>query len=996
MQLFKGKIGIMILAVLIALTLAAGGVGIVSAFVFKGEASGPPELDQAAASQSDRRDPAEPPQNLRAFYVSPQSDFYPSADSSREQISEKLTAIFKKIKEMNFNALVLDLKWGDRFIYDGAAPATKIDALSMAMKLSEQQGIPVYPVYYLNAGGQSPVSTLDGNPAQTALREFIDKYQPDGVFLTDYYASPSPELYREYSLAGSGIGYSQWLVKRNTHRIEQAVSAAKDAGQQKVPAIGLLADPVWAPKANGGPDVTVSFTALSQGFADTKGLLEDQAVDFVAVKAYTSLTDPDAPFEKIVNWWGEQAQKANVPMFVVHDGNKVCTENPGWNGFDQLARQVASANKAKGYSGSIFTGYQRMLSDPNGSTASLLKYYKNEYKENDLFKDVTIDSPAKTTFTTEEAKVRFHGQYDPNFDVMINDVKIIPTKSGEFLEDYDLKIGVNKFVVKHKGKTITYTITRKVKVLKSVSPSGSMSVEGGSKLLFEVVAYKGSKVTATLGGKTVTLELISGTDNVDRDSSYGLYGGNMTVPAAKATEQNLGQLKVTGKYSGFTETMRGGTVKVKKQEVPSVPNVPEETFDPNAPEPDIQYDLSKQVRFNEDNTVIYDGDVAGAEYGSPEKNTLPKGTIDYIQSETSENYSFFDKGRIDFYVLKSGKKVKKSAVTRTGGIEVGNNHLSDCKVTSSGQFTTIQFASKWKAPFDVSFDGVKYHSSGSHLYFVDSFKPQTVTITFDYATKAPIIPDSAFDNSPLFMAGRWTRTVENGVPKLKLKLTLRKAGQYYGCAPSYDANGNLILKFNNPPKTLSGLKVVLDPGHGKGDAGAVGSYTQNGQKVIVYERDLNWQIATLLKQQLEAEGATVLMYDSKSDNTSQTPSLSKRVAFGRKNQPHLYISVHHNSGSSTARGAEVYYTNPFSKPLANAINTQLNAYYKNSIYGGGSISNLTDKYSEFYVTRVHEYASVLVEYGFVSNPTELAKISNPAYQRGLANATVQGIKNYLQ
>ncbi len=990
------KIWLIILSALILLTLVAGGGGflLLQWGNTQVEAAAPAETQEKPVTVTGLA--AEPPQNIRAFYITA-NDFYGDRAATKEQVTEKLTGIFQKAKELGFNTLVMDTKLEDSFVYQGTESSTTVDALSLALNMGKEQEINVYPVYYLNAASGEELSLVtENNPASIAFDAFVTRYQPKGVFLTDYYASPSAKTYREYSLASAGASYTDWLRSRNTYRVGQVIQQAKSLSMEQTPAVGLIVDPAWASKEQGGPEITADFTAYANGYTDTQKLMDRGEPDFVAVKALTSLDDSSAPFETIVNWWGERAEKANMPMYVIHSGEKACTDNPGWNGFDQLARQLSTASKAKGYSGSIFNGYQRMIEDPNGSTTSLVKFYKDEYKETDLFTDVTITSPTKTTFTTEESKVRFHGSYDPNFDVTINDVKIIPTKSGEFLEDYDLNIGVNKFVVKHKGKTITYTITRTVKVLQSVSPSGNMTVEGGSRLLFEVVAYKGSTVTASLGGKTVTLELLTGTDNVDRDSSYGLYGGNMTVPASTDSEQNLGQLTVTGKYQGFTETMKGGSITVKKQEIPTVPSVPEETFDPDAPEPEITYDTGAQVEFVSDYTVVYDGDVTGAEYGSPEKNTLPKGTIDYIQSQTSENYSFFDKGRIDFYVLKSGKKVKTSAVKKTGGIEVGNNHLSDYKITSEGQFTTIQFASKWKAPFDVSFDGLEYYASGSHLYYVDSFNPQTITITFDYATKAPIIPDEAFEDSPLFMAGRWTRTIENGVPKLKLKLTLRQAGQYYGCASSYDADGNLILKFNNPPKTLSGLTVVLDPGHGKGDPGAIGSYTQNGEKVIVYERDLNWKIASLIKEQLEAEGATVYMYNSQQDGESGTPSLANRVAFGRSHQPDIYIAVHHNSGSSSAKGAEVYYTNPFSKPLANSINSQLNAYYKNSIYSGGSISNLQDKYSEFYVTRVHEYASVLVEYGFVSNPTELSKLTNPTYQQGLANATVQGIKEYLQ
>ena len=95
------------------------------------------------------------------------------------------------------------------------------------------------------------------------------------------------------------------------------------------------------------------------------------------------------------------------------------------------------------------------------------------------------------------------------------------------------------------------------------------------------------------------------------------------------------------------------------------------------------------------------------------------------------------------------------------------------------------------------------------------------------------------------------------------------------------------------------IVVVLDPGHGGSDVGAVGGG--------IYEKDVNWKIATRVKQILDAEpGITGIL--SRGEN--ECPSLVERALVAKNNGADLLVSFHINSNDSAnwLTGAEVYVT----------------------------------------------------------------------------------------
>lgn len=175
--------------------------------------------------------------------------------------------------------------------------------------------------------------------------------------------------------------------------------------------------------------------------------------------------------------------------------------------------------------------------------------------------------------------------------------------------------------------------------------------------------------------------------------------------------------------------------------------------------------------------------------------------------------------------------------------------------------------------------------------------------------------------------------------------------------------------------------IILDPGHGGKDPGAVKeSYTE---KAIVLK------VSNLVRQKLVAAGATVKM-----TRTGDTyPSLEDRVAYTKNNFGEIYVSVHVNSAtSSSAKGTETFYN--ISTGDQYAEDQLLAKYINNEIVSKANMTNRGVKEGPFYVIRNMIIPSVLVELGFISNTEDRNKLINDKYVEIFAQAIYTGIVDY--
>ncbi|KAB3528896.1 N-acetylmuramoyl-L-alanine amidase CwlD [Alkaliphilus serpentinus] len=188
--------------------------------------------------------------------------------------------------------------------------------------------------------------------------------------------------------------------------------------------------------------------------------------------------------------------------------------------------------------------------------------------------------------------------------------------------------------------------------------------------------------------------------------------------------------------------------------------------------------------------------------------------------------------------------------------------------------------------------------------------------------------------------------------------------------------------------------VVIDPGHGGIDPGAVGG---NG----ILEKNINLSIALYLREYLEKRGSVVIMTrdediglysQSGTIRNKKNEDLRNRKTIVKNSKGDLFVSIHLNSfGQSRYYGAQTFYPadNPPGKELAKIMQEELvNTLDKNN--QRVPLSN-----SSIYLIKGLEIPTVLVECGFLSNPNEKLKLNNSEYQKKVAWAIYIAIQRYF-
>lgn len=186
--------------------------------------------------------------------------------------------------------------------------------------------------------------------------------------------------------------------------------------------------------------------------------------------------------------------------------------------------------------------------------------------------------------------------------------------------------------------------------------------------------------------------------------------------------------------------------------------------------------------------------------------------------------------------------------------------------------------------------------------------------------------------------------------------------------------------------------VVIDSGHGGKDPGKVGI---DGQ----LEKDINLEIARLLKKYLEAEGVKVVMTREDDKGAGDLGSrykkmedMKERCELIEEAKPDLVVSIHQNSyHEEPVSGGQVFYykTSKKGKYLAELLQKRFD-------YVLGEANRRLAKANDNYYLLLHvKEPIVIVECGFLSNREEAKKLEDPAYQDRLAWTVHMGVMEYL-
>jgi N-acetylmuramoyl-L-alanine amidase len=188
------------------------------------------------------------------------------------------------------------------------------------------------------------------------------------------------------------------------------------------------------------------------------------------------------------------------------------------------------------------------------------------------------------------------------------------------------------------------------------------------------------------------------------------------------------------------------------------------------------------------------------------------------------------------------------------------------------------------------------------------------------------------------------------------------------CDSSYAARAN------RTSESSDSIIVVIDAGHGGHDRGGI-----PGQRVA--EKDMTLDVAQRLRNVLSAAGYHVVMTR---DSDVFVP-LATRVAIANSYRNAIFVCIHFNATNRMgASGIETYFYSRDSLQLASAVH-----YY---VTGGAPSANRGVRRRGYYVLRKTAIPAVLVECGFLTNPTEAAYAQTTSYRQKLADEIAAGVR----
>lgn len=235
---------------------------------------------------------------------------------------------------------------------------------------------------------------------------------------------------------------------------------------------------------------------------------------------------------------------------------------------------------------------------------------------------------------------------------------------------------------------------------------------------------------------------------------------------------------------------------------------------------------------------------------------------------------------------------------------------------------------------------------------------------------------------------------------------------------------NISNKPYTPKRTDRSKVIVIDPGHGGKDPGAVG-YKSYREKIVVHK------VARHLKNILKKRGYKVYMTRDKDTFIK----LSKRTEYANKKRADIFVSIHANAvnkkNARYAKGVECYFLSPSRSDRAEEVAekensadmSDMNLYAKQSFLKflnhaktvashklaidlqRGMLGSLNRHYKgvkdggvregPFWVLVGAQMPAVLVEVGFITHPTEAKRLVNDDYRKKMADGLADGIERYF-
>ena len=535
------------------------------------------------------------------------------------------------------------------------------------------------------------------------------------------------------------------------------------------------------------------------------------------------------------------------------------------------------------------------------------------------------------------------GTAPPDGEVTVNGERVGDrSPTGNFAPSLPLQLGDNTFTLRYRDQTVTRQVKRlSTQVLppttatfaeNSLTPKVDIARQVNEPICFEVIAPPNSTVSVQLANQIIPMlpqvqavdlppnsAALTQTNQPEQAGATGLYQGC----SAFAVPGNLGQPLFQLTLNGQTHSQLGpGSVTI----------------------------LSPAAIEGVDVTSLQGVARTGPSTNYSRLTPLPKGTRARINGTEGEWL------RLDY-----GGWIKQAETRPLPTTVVPHAIIRSFRSRQVPGWTEVVLPLTSPVPVSVK--------QGD----------RTFTLTLYNATAQT---DTAFlDDDPVIDRLDWQQVAPG---QIEYQLNL-KPKQQWGYKLRYEGT-SLVLSLRHPPNIrggdLSGVKILLDPGHGsKNDLGAVGP-------TGVPEKDVTIVVSQLLQAELTQRGATVVMTREGDDDLYP----QDRVDVINETEPAIALSIHYNAlpdngDAINTAGIGTFWYHAQSHSLAVFLENYLVTQLNRPSYG--------IFWNNLALTRPTVAPSVLLELGFMINPTEFEWVMDPNAQQQLATTLANGITQWL-
>lgn len=790
--------------------------------------------------------------------------------------------------------------------------------------------------------------------------ELITRYGVDGIHFDDYFY-PGKDFNDASTYAQYGKGYADigaWrrenvnILVRDLHGAIKAVSPSTR--------FGISPFGIWANRSSNplGSD-TRGAQSYYDHYADSQAWIKAGTIDYITPQLYWHIGFEIADYSKLLTWWKNAVAGSSVDLYIGHGAYRAGNTDSAspWFGTAEISRQLQLNRQTPEVKGSIFYNHKALAG--NSALGDVIRQWSaagsavtatvnpvvpltgSGIAAAVSFSNSLAVSRPSSDITTSLTAYYLNGVSDPSQPLTLNGEPVLNRSSqGFFGVLVPLSPGKNTFVLNQGSTTVVRTITRgggggsgaaatmgafEIPA-DSAFPQASEYLTPGSTITLSCRAPIGSTVTVTLGGNTYTMTPAS-----TKAPGAGLYPTTYTYKLTLPTY--TGQPRVVELGTPSYRAVYKGAVRTRKAAAPVgvIMN--------NAP----LLAIASDAVVNTYSTATTSNGASGELYS---------GMVDRVTTMTGK-----------FVQLSSGSWVSRSAVRTYAATE------PVYPVIKSAEYTVGE---KWDAlRLDMA----------APLASVVNMEGNTLKLSIAMAGNGPIpaLPSKGLLSAAII------NTTDKGAEYI---LTLKPGQRIDGFFLSRTQTG-IMVTLKRPVKAavgdqpLKGITVMLDPGHGGSDNGAIGPLG-----TAYAEKHINLDNALALQAALVQKGATVMMTRS----TDVEVSLDQRLSMSRQAKPDLFISLHANSMDnnvdiSKIAGFSAFYRDTF----AQAFTQQLHdAVVQQMQRGSKGVHG-----RNFYVTRGTWAPSILLEAGFVPNPGEFQLMMDRNEQNRMAAVLTQTIINYF-